>query len=128
MDRREFMHVLAMAGAVIGTNGCVTDRYPGKQDIYQAKPFGQARLLHFTDCHAQLLPVYYREPSVNLGMGAAYGKPPHVVGEALLKYADISKDTRLAHAFSYLDFTESARRYGKVGGFAYLRSLVNQMR
>ncbi len=128
MDRREFMHVLAMAGAVIGTHGCVQGRYPDKQDIYHVKPFGQARLLHFTDCHAQLLPVYYREPSVNLGIGDAFGKPPHIVGEALLQYAGISKDTRLAHAFSYLDFTESARRYGKVGGFAYLRTLVNQMR
>lgn len=128
MDRREFMHVLAMAGVVMGTNGCAQGRYPGKHDIYRAKPFGQARLLHFTDCHAQLLPVYYREPSVNLGIGAAYGKPPHIVGDALLQYAGISKDTRLAHAFSYLDFTESARRYGKVGGFAYLRTLVNQLR
>ena len=128
MDRREFMHVLAMAGVVMGANGCVRGRYPGKEDIYQAKPFGQARLLHFTDCHAQLLPVYYREPSVNLGIGAAFGKPPHIVGEALLRFADISKGSRQAHAFSYLDFTESARRYGKVGGFSYLRTLVNQQR
>ncbi len=128
MDRREFMHVMAMAGAALGTNGCVWPRYPSKQDIYDAKPFGQVRLLHFTDCHAQLLPVYYREPSVNLGVNAAFGKPPHIVGDALLQYADISKGTWQAHAFSYLDFIESARRFGKVGGFSYLRTLVNQMR
>lgn len=128
MDRREFMHVLAMAGAVIGTHGCVQGRYPGKQDIYKTSPFGQARLLHFTDCHAQLLPVYYREPSVNLGFGDAFGKPPHIVGEALLQFADIAPGTRQAHAFSYLDFSESAKRYGRLGGFAHLRTLVNQLR
>jgi sulfur-oxidizing protein SoxB len=128
MDRREFMHVLAMAGAAIGSNGCTQTRLPNKQDIYHAKPFGQARLLHFTDCHAQLLPVYFREPSVNLGIGSAFGRPPHLVGDALLQYADIAPDTRMAHAFSYLDFTDSARRYGKVGGFAHLRTLINELR
>ncbi len=128
MDRREFMHVLAMAGAVAGVSGCAAGRYPGQQDIYRMKPFGQARLLHFTDCHAQLLPVYFREPNVNLGFGTAFAQPPHLVGDALLQYAGIAPGTRQAHAFSYLDFSESARRYGKVGGFSHLRTLVNRLR
>ncbi len=128
MDRREFMQVLAAASAALGVNGCAQGRYPGRQDIYRAEPFGQVRLLHFTDCHAQLLPIYFREPNVNLGFGTAFAKPPHLVGEALLQYAGIARGTRLAHAFSYLDFNESARRYGKVGGFACLRTLINQFR
>jgi len=128
MDRREFMQMLAMAGAVVGASGCAPGRYPGKQDLYTVKPFGQARLLHFTDCHAQLLPVYFREPNVNLGFGNAYARPPHIVGDALLQFAGIEKGSRQAHAFSYLDFSESARRYGKVGGFSHLRTLVNELR
>ena len=67
-------------------------------------PFGNVSLLHFTDCHAQLLPVHFREPSVNLGVGDAAGKPPHLVGEALLKHFGIKPGTREAHAFTYLDF------------------------
>ncbi len=128
MERREFLQMLAAAGAVIGAGGCAAGRHPDGRDIYSAGSFGQARLLHFTDCHAQLQPVYYREPNVNLGFGTAYGKPPHLVGDALLRHADIAMDSRSAHALTYLNFEEAARRYGKVGGFSYLRSLVNRLR
>jgi len=128
MRRRELLHMMAMAGAVIGANGCTTGKRSESQDIYAASPFGQARLMHFTDCHAQLLPVYYREPNVNLGFGDAYAKPPHLVGDALLEYAGIPAGSRFAYAFSHIDFAEAARRYGKVGGFSYLRTLVNRLR
>ena len=128
MERREFLHMLAMAGAVVGVNGCVAGKHPNSQDIYQASSFGQVRLMHFTDCHAQLLPVYYREPNVNLGFGSAYGKPPHLVGDALLQYAGVPADSPLSYAFSYLDFVDAARRYGKIGGFSYLQTLVKRLR
>lgn len=120
--------MLAMAGAVIGANGCTLGPSYQPRDIYRASAFGQARLMHFTDCHAQLLPIHYREPSVNLGFGASYAKPPHLVGDALLQYANIPADSLFAHAFSHLDFSEAARRYGKVGGFAHLKTLVNRLR
>ena len=84
--------------------------------------------MHFTDCHAQLLPVYYREPNVNLGFGSAHARPPHLVGDALLQHAGISTDSRFAHAFTHLDFTQAARRYGKVGGFSHLQTLVKRLR
>lgn len=128
MERREFLNMLAMAGAVIGANGCTLGPSYQPRDIYRASAFGQARLMHFTDCHAQLLPIHYREPSVNLGFGASYAKPPHLVGDALLQYANIPADSLFAHAFSHLDFSEAARRYGKVGGFAHLKTLVNRLR
>ena len=96
--------------------------------LYDLPPFGNASFLHFTDCHAQLLPVYFREPSANIGVGEAFGRPPHVVGEALLKFFDLRKDTPAAHAFTHLDFEEAARRYGKVGGFAHLATLVKRLR
>jgi sulfur-oxidizing protein SoxB len=100
----------------------------GTPDIYGAAPFGQARLMHFTDCHAQLLPVYFREPNVNLGLGDAFDRPPHLVGEALLEYAGVRPGSEFAHALTHLDFAEAARRYGKVGGFAHLQTLVTRLR
>ncbi|HEX9686074.1 MAG TPA: thiosulfohydrolase SoxB, partial [Burkholderiales bacterium] len=91
-------------------------------------PRGNVTLLHFTDCHAQLLPVYFREPDVNIGIAGALGKPPHLVGELLLRHFKIAPKTRLAHAFTYLDFENAARTFGRVGGFAHLAALVKQVR
>jgi sulfur-oxidizing protein SoxB len=128
MDRREFLRLLAIAGIASGTAGCATRGRQAATDIYSAPPFGQARLLHFTDCHAQLLPVYFREPNVYLGLGDAANRPPHLVGKALLDYAGVQPGSRFAHAISHLDFEEAARRYGKVGGFAHLKTLVRRLR
>ena len=126
MERREFLRLLAIAGIASGPAGCALGG--GRPDIYTAPAFGQARLLHFTDCHAQLLPVYFREPSVNLGVGEALNRPPHLVGEALLDYAGVDPGSRFAHAISHLDFVEAAQEFGKVGGFAHLCTLVRQLR
>ena len=97
-------------------------------DLYRAEAFGNVRLLHITDTHAQLLPVYFREPNVNIGLADAHGRIPHLVGDALLQEAGVAPGSRAAHAFTYLDFEEAALRYGKVGGFAHLRTLVRQLR
>ncbi len=128
MDRREFLRLLAIASVASTPAACATRSRKATPDLYAASDFGQARLLHFTDCHAQLLPAYFREPNVNLGFGDALDRPPHLVGDALLEYAGVEPGTEFAHAISYLGFTESARRFGKVGGFAYLRTLVNRLR
>ncbi len=96
--------------------------------LYDVPRFGNVSLLHFTDCHAQLLPIHFREPDVNLGLGTALGRPPHLVGEALLKHFGIPPGTRDAHAFTYLDFVAAARTYGTVGGFAHLATLVKRLR
>jgi len=85
-------------------------------------------LLHITDVHAQLSPIYFREPSVNIGVGGARGRPPHLVGGALLAHFGIPPGTPEAYAFSYLDFAEAARTYGRVGGFAHLATLVKRLR
>ena len=97
-------------------------------ELYDVPKFGNVGLLHFTDCHAQLLPVHFREPSVNLGAGEAAGRPPHVVGESFLKRFDLPAGGALAHAFTFLDFESAARRYGKIGGFAHLATLVKRLR
>src|ERR1700675_5091101 len=96
--------------------------------IYDLERFGNARILHLTDTHAQLLPVYLREPSVNLGIGAMAGKPPHLVGRAFLDRFGIKPDTADAYAFTYLEFEKSAARFGKLGGFAHLKTLIDRLR
>jgi sulfur-oxidizing protein SoxB len=129
MNRRDFLQVLAAAAAA----GLALDSrraLAGDADdaLYDLPVLGNVSLLHLTDTHAQLNPVYFREPSVNLGVGDAAGKPPHLVGDALLRAFDIGPGTRAAHAFSFLDFEQAARRYGTVGGFAHLATLVKRLR
>ena len=126
MNRREFLGTLA-AAAVCGAPLSAA-RAQVTQALYDLPPFGNVSLLHFTDCHAQLLPTHFREPSANIGVGEAAGLFPHLVGEHLLRAAGIVPGTAEAHAFTYLDFAAAARRYGKIGGFAHLATLVKRLR
>jgi len=96
--------------------------------FYDLPKFGNVHLLHFTDCHAQLNPIYFREPNVNLGFGDQLGKAPHLVGEHLLKAFGIAPGSRDAYAFTYLDFEAAAKNYGKVGGFAHLATLIKRLK
>src|SRR5471032_2458695 len=96
--------------------------------VYDLERFGNARILHMTDTHAQLLPVYFREPSVNLAIGAMQGQPPHLVGRAFLDRFEIKPDSANAYAFTSLDFEKSALRFGKLGGFAHLKTLIDRLR
>ncbi|MDB5855778.1 MAG: soxB [Herminiimonas sp.] len=129
MNRREFLQMLSIASA----GGMMLD---GKEafaasaadKLYDLPRFGNVHFLHFTDCHAQLLPTYFREPNVNLGVGEAVGRVPHLVGENLLKQSGIAPNTPEAYAFTYLNFEQAARAYGKVGGFAHLKTLINRMK
>lgn len=129
MKRREFLQVLAIAGAG-GMTFPHQDAHAAlaADAMYDLPRFGNVHLLHFTDCHAQLRPVYFREPNVNLGIGDYAGKPPHLVGDAMLRHYGIRPGTPQAHAFTYLDFNDAARRYGKVGGFAHLATLVKRLK
>ena len=130
MNRREFLHAVAAAAAagLPVDNARALDLSAGSAFYDGIAPFGNVGLLHFTDCHAQLMPMHYREPSVNLGIGAASGQPPHLVGEHLLKFFGIRSGTREAHAFTYLDFVRAAGAYGRMGGFAHLATLVAKLR
>jgi len=125
LSRREFLQALAAAAAAGMPLG---SRAAGDDRLYDLPRFGNASLLHFTDCHAQLLPVYFREPSANIGVGSSMNCPPHVVGEPLLRLFKLRPGTREAYAFSHLDFAAAARRYGKLGGFAHLATLVKKLR
>ena len=117
---------LVFEGGLNGRRAFAEGKKP--DDLYNVAPFGNITLLHMTDSHAQLIPTYYREPNINIGVGAARGKPPHLVGANLLKHFNIAPGSIEAHAFTYLDFEEAARRYGKIGGYAYLATLVKNLR
>lgn len=130
LSRREFLGVLASASAAGMALGAHADADAATAEaaLYDVPAFGNVSLLHMTDCHAQLKPIRFREPSVNLGLGTMNGQWPHLVGEKLLKAAGIAPGTALAHAFTYVDFEKAARRYGKVGGFAHLATLVKRLK
>ncbi|MDE3010349.1 MAG: thiosulfohydrolase SoxB [Pseudomonadota bacterium] len=131
MDRRDFLATLAIAagGTLPLGRALASDKDPGEvlYDLGAAAP-GSVSLMHFTDCHAQLLPIWFREPSVNIGVGAQSGKVPHLVGEALLRESRIARGSPAAYALACLDYVESAKRFGKVGGFAHLATLVQRVR
>jgi len=130
LSKRDFIQIMSagtMAGMGLG-RWADADAATAAQGLYDMPRFGQVSLLHMTDCHAQLLPIHFREPSVNLGIGSMQGHLPHLVGEHLLKVAKVRPGTAEAHALSYLDFEKAARRYGKVGGFAHLATLVKRFK
>lgn len=130
LGKREFLQVLgaaSVAGMGLG-RWANADAQTAANALYDVPRFGNVSLLHMTDCHAQLKPIYFREPSVNLGIGDMQGRLPHLVGEQLLKVAKVPAGTPAAHALTYLDFEQAARRYGKVGGFAHLATLVKRLK
>ncbi len=122
--RRDFL-TLAGAAALAGSMPRLAR---SAEQVYELERFGNARILHITDTHAQLLPVFFREPSVNLGIGPMAGKPPHLVGRAFLDRFGIRPDSADAYAFTCLDFEKSAARFGRLGGFAYLKTLIDRLR
>jgi len=128
--KRELIQALG-AGAMAGMNlGAFAQASSDKAntDLYNIETFGNVSFLHMTDCHAQLLPVHFREPSINLGVGSMKGQLPHLVGEHLLNVAKIRPNTAQSHALTSLHFETAAKRYGKLGGFAHLATLVKQLK
>jgi sulfur-oxidizing protein SoxB len=117
---------IAGAAGMFPTSVFAAKRMPA--DLYEVPKFGNVTLLHITDTHAQLNPIYFREPNVNIGIGPAFGKAPHVVGEAFLKHFGVEPGGIEAHAFTFLDFDAGAEKYGAVGGFAHLKTLVDRLR
>ena len=130
LSRRDFLQVLAAASAAgMGlARYADADAATAQQGLYELPAFGNVSLLHMTDCHAQLLPVNFREPSVNIGLAGMQGRWPHLTGDSLLKAAGLRPGSEQAFAFTHIDFEKAARRYGKLGGFAHLATLVKQLK
>jgi sulfur-oxidizing protein SoxB len=129
IHRREFLQALSIASmSGLGLYPQSAQAQRAANSFYELPSFGNVHFLHYTDCHAQLLPIYFREPNVNLGLGQQEGKTPHLVGEHFLKANGIPARSRLAHAFTHLQFKEAAKNYGRMGGFAHLATLIKQLK
>ena len=128
MRRREFLELLALAAAAGAALKPGASAAQAAAELYDVAPFGNVPLLHITDVHAQLLPVHFREPSVNIAAGPDAAQPPHLVGAAFLRHYGIAAGSALAHALTPLDFEKLALRYGRTGGYAHLAALVKRLR
>ena len=138
VSRRALLQLLAASGAGaaglgfsrLATGQSSTDSVAGtaNPDFYNVPMNGDARIIHITDVHGQLNPIYFREPNVNLGIADAYGRAPHLVGKTFLEAMGLEPDSPEAYAYTYLNFEEAAKQYGRMGGFAHIKTLVDRLR
>ncbi len=130
-DRRDFIKLMGAGAAASSVplfwpSAAHAQKMP--KNFYDMPINGNARILHITDIHGQLQPVYFREPNVNLGVGDAYGRPPHIVGKKLLKHMGLQENTPESYAYSYLNFQNDAKKYGKTGGYPQIKTLLDMLR
>ena len=137
IDRRTFLKLMGLSAtagtgllAACSKNNTSTSAPEAaiSDDFYDLPMQGNVRILHTTDFHGQLQPVYFREPNVNLGVGDALGRPPHLVGNKLLTAMNLKPDTPESYAYTYLDFENAAAKYGKTGGFPQMKTLLDLLR
>jgi S-sulfosulfanyl-L-cysteine sulfohydrolase len=127
--RREFLQVAAAVAAVTGLGGSLSAQQRVRQeDLLRFTPKGQVTILHMADCHAQLRPIYCREPSVNLGVGGVRSQVPHVTGVDFLRAFGIAPKSLSAYALTSEDYEALARTYGKVGGMDRMATLIKAIR
>ena len=133
-SRREFLTATVALSAITGAS--LTGRWSraaaqqmmSEDDLLGTPDFGNLTLFHVTDIHAQLKPVFFREPAVNIGVGEVAGLPPHVTGKDFLKLYDIEPGTPEAYALTSEDFSALARRYGKMGGLDRIATVIKRAR
>ncbi|UCH73274.1 MAG: thiosulfohydrolase SoxB [Rhodospirillales bacterium] len=130
--RRDFFTLAAATATLLGdagraARGAIRQEIT-QDDLLRFDPLGQVTLLHITDIHAQLVPLYFREPSVNLGVGEVHGLPPHITGQDFLRRFAIPAPSPDAYALTSVDFAALAKNYGRVGGLDRLATLVKAIR
>ncbi len=134
ISRREFLMATAALSAIAGPSlvgnwaRAAAQQSLTENDLLDFQSFGNVTLVHVTDIHAQLVPIYFREPSVNLGIGAVAGLPPHVTGADLLKLYNIQPGSAHAYALTSVDFDALAKTYGRMGGFDRIATIVKRIR
>jgi sulfur-oxidizing protein SoxB len=132
ITRREILHVgVATAALAAGDSAlmrAVAQQHLSESELLRFDALGNVTLLHVADIHGQLLPVYFREPSVNLGVGEARGQPPHLTGREFLRRFGIPEKSALAYVLTDLDFATLAKTYGRIGGLDRLATVVKHVR
>ena len=123
MNRREFLQFI-IAGYIAGI---IKPSFGSSTVDYSNTPFGNLRLLHITDTHGQLEPMYFREPNYNLGVGKNRNSPPHIVGKNLLDYYSVNSKL-LEYAYTHLNYNKHAKEFGKFGGYAYLKTIIDNLK
>lgn len=128
VTRRDFVKLIGISGGLAVTSRQALAAAVTPERLLEFQALGNVTLLHLTDSHATLLPVYFREPDTLLGFGEEAGKPPYVTGEAFLRTYGLTRGTAEAYAYTHVDFPELAARYGKMGGYAHVAALVKRTR
>ena len=130
-SRREFIQLASISAMLFASrpwNALAAKQQLKIEDLLKFDTKGQVTLLHLTDIHGQLKPVYFRPPSENFGVGKFEGIPPHLVGKAFLKHFGISPNTPLAYAHTMVDYVPLAMEYGKLGGLDRTSTLIKSIR
>src|SRR5215213_4188843 len=130
ISRREFLQVAAATAAILPTisSRALAQQRLTQNELLAFEPLGNVTLLHVTDVHGQLMPVHFREPSRNLGVGEAKGPPPHITGKDYLARFGIPEKSPAAHALTPEDFVALAQSYGRIGGLDRLATAVKAVR
>jgi S-sulfosulfanyl-L-cysteine sulfohydrolase len=133
ISRREFIQVAAATATLATSTGSSLTRAFAQQRLTQKEllafePLGNVTLVHVTDIHGQLMPLYFREPSTNLGVGEAKGLPPHVTAKEFLARFGIAPGSSAAYALTSEDFEALAKTYGKIGGLDRAATVIKAIR
>ncbi|MDW8398395.1 MAG: thiosulfohydrolase SoxB [Acetobacteraceae bacterium] len=119
---------LLAAAAALAALPARAQQAPTQDELLRFRPLGHVTILHTTDLHAQLTPMFFREPETNLGVGEARGVLPHITGEAFLRAFDIAPGSAMAHALAHTDFAALARRFGPMGGVDRIATVLKAIR
>ena len=133
ISRRDFLTATSaaaiLAGHGAGRSGqALAQGKLTQADLLRFEPLGNVTLLHITDLHGQMMPLHFREPSINIGVGESKGQVPHITGEAFLARFKLPAKSAAAHALTFNDFTELARTHGRMGGLDRIATLVKAVR
>ena len=134
ISRRDFLQASMAASAIYGASGfgawgrLAAQQALTQDQLLQFDTFGNVSLIHVTDIHAQMKPIYFREPEINLGVGSNFGQVPHITGADFRRFYGVADGSASHYALSYNDFTALARTYGKMGGLDRVATVINSIR
>ena len=133
ISRRDFITAASSAAALLGSGSgrlghLAAQGRLSQSELLQFEPLGNVTLIHLTDLHGQLMPLHFREPSINIGVGDAKGLVPHLTGKLYLDAYKIAAKSAMAHALTYNDYEALARVYGRMGGLDRIATIIKAIR